>query len=88
MTDEEIALEYEAHFAFEGEPLKTCPKCKTQTHEKGCPICTTEDGSAMPLTGDNTIDSVVSMIGNNEHIEDLEALLRGGFEPIPRRESH
>jgi hypothetical protein len=89
MTDEGIAIEYEADLAFKGEPLKTCPKCKTQTHASGCPVCKTEDGAPIALTGDPTIDNVVAMIEGNEVIEDLEALLRGGFgfEPVPRKEA-
>lgn len=89
MTDEGIALEYEADLAFRGEVLKTCPRCKTQTHARGCPVCKTDDGTPIALTGDPTIDNVVAMIERKEDIDDLEALLRGGFafEPVPRKEA-
>ena len=88
MTDEEIAVEYEAQLAWEGEPLKTCPTCKAETHQKGCPNCTTEDSEPIVLTGNAAMDSVIALAesGKADEIKDLEALLRAGFAPLPRGE--
>lgn len=80
MTDEDICIEYEAVLAFQGETLKTCPNCKTQTHAKACVDC------GIKLTGDQIMDSVSARIEAGEEIADLDALLRPSktekFEPL------
>lgn len=81
MTDEDLALEFEAHLAFEGEPLKTCPQCGVETHRPQCPTCKTPDGEAMSLTGDSVMDEAFTKIKQGENI-DLEKIIRGGFVPV------
>lgn len=88
MSDEEIAVEYEADLAWSGKVLKVCPTCGGATHQEHCMTCVTEDGEPIALTGNPTIDRVMSMIenGQGDEIEDLEALLRAGFVPVQRGE--
>ena len=80
MTDEEIAIEYEASFAFAGEKLKTCPRCEQQTNQPACPHCSTE-GEPMNLTGDGPMDKALYDIEQGKEI-DLEAIARQGFIPV------
>lgn len=72
------------HLAAEGEPLKTCPKCSKQTHRTYCTVCKTPEGEPLPLSGDTRMDDAIARIEAGEEIEDLEAFLRGSFEPVPR----
>lgn len=81
MTDEEVLLEYEAHLAYEGEQLKTCPRCGIETHRPQCPTCKTPDGQALPLTGDSAMDEAYAKIKQGEEV-DLEQIIRGGFVPV------
>ena len=83
MTDEDISLEYEMFLVYEGEPLKTCPRCETKTHRQHCTQCTTNDGNPLSLTGDDAIDKAMSAIEKGEDV-DLDKLLRGGFEPLKK----
>lgn len=83
MTDWDIAIEYEAHLAASGEPLKTCPRCGEQTHRAHCSSCKLPDGQPLQLTGDSAMDDAISRIEAGEDV-DLDQLLRGGFEPVPR----
>lgn len=71
MTEEDILVEFEADMAFSGEPLKSCPKCGTETHRKACPQC------EIALTGDQKIDEAVLLAESGEDV-DLDALLRPG----------
>lgn len=73
MTDEDILLEYEAHLAFNGEILKTCPRCALETHRKKCPEC------GITLTGDQVMDDALARVEAGEEV-DLDALLRPGSE--------
>ena len=80
LTDEDILLEYEADLAFNGEVLKTCPQCETQTHRPKCPEC------RIKLTGDGEMDRVFAEIEAGEDV-DLDARLRpqkqtDTFEPV------
>ncbi|MCK5607604.1 hypothetical protein KAR91_37315 [Candidatus Pacearchaeota archaeon] len=83
MTDDDILLEYETLLAYEGEPLKTCPNCEAKTHRKHCVKCVNEDGQPQPLTGDSAIDQAMADIEAGKDV-DLEAMLRGGFETVPK----
>lgn len=77
MTDEEIVLEYEMHLASEGNSLKTCFKCKRQTHREICPDCNTA------LSGDARFDAALEMAEEGDKDLDLDKLLRGdGWEPV------
>lgn len=76
-----MALEFEAHLAYEGEALKTCPRCGIETHRPQCPTCKTPDGQALPLTGDSAMDAAFTSIAQGEEI-DLEKIIRGGFVPV------
>jgi hypothetical protein len=84
MTDEEIAVEYEAYLAFTGEQKKECPKCKRETFRENCPHCVLDNGEAILLTGDHKIDDVLSKLEAGEKIDNLEEILRGGFQPVSR----
>lgn len=81
MTEEGLRLEYEAVLAYGGEPLKTCPRCSVETHERACPRCVLADGRVLALTGDEAMDDALARIEDGEEI-DLEKALRGGFEPV------
>lgn len=86
MTEEEIALEFEMHLAYLGEPLKTCPACGIETHRPHCPACKLPDGSPYALTGDSAMDAAIASIEQNQEI-DLEKIVRSGFVPVePRKE--
>jgi recombinational DNA repair protein RecR len=89
MTDEEIAVEYEAQMAWDGEPLKTCPTCGESTHQKWCQTCVTEENEPIAITGNAAIDKVLALAenGKGNEIEDLETLLRAGFAPVQKGES-
>ena len=80
MTDEGIRLEYEAHLAAMGEPLKTCPKCGVETHRKSCPVCVVGE-EALTLSGDTVIDQALLQSQKGEQVDmaELEKALRGGF---------
>lgn len=84
MTTVDLLKEYETHLAYSGEPLKECPLCGRITHRAHCPNCKTADGRSLSLTGDKQLDDTVARIENGEEIEDLDAILRAGFEPVPR----
>ena len=83
MTDNDIRLEYETVLAYEGEPLKTCPKCEAKTHRKHCIKCVNDDGQPLPLTGDSAIDHAMADIEDGKDV-DLEKMLRGGFETVTK----
>lgn len=83
MTGWEIAIEYEAHLAAEGEQLKKCPRCGFETHRPHCVRCKVDGGQPLQLTGDGAIDDAVARMEAGEDIN-LDELLRGGFEPVPR----
>lgn len=82
MTDEEILVEFEAEMAANGEALKVCPTCKGETYRKKCPWCSHD----VELTGDAVIDDVNKRVSEGADVSpaDLERLLRGGFEPVPK----
>lgn len=84
MTDEGIALEYEARLAYAGEPKKVCPQCGRETFMKYCKTCKTPKGEPLPLSGDQQLDELRAKMDAGEEIEDLEALIRGQFVPIER----
>lgn len=86
MTDYDIAVEFEAYLASEGEPLKKCPRCGFETHRTYCVRCTVgEDKQPLQLTGDQQLDDVIArMEEDGDELLDLDALLRAGFEPVPR----
>ena len=73
MTDEEIAVEFEAVLCSTGETKKTCPKCNLDTFQKACPRCAGEQNQ---LTGDAVIDDVFARMAAGEEV-DLDAALRG-----------
>lgn len=75
MTDQDILIEFEAYLAFNGEPLKTCPKCGIETHRRECPGC------EIKLTGDRQMDAVMADIEAGADIDDLDTLLRPGKKP-------
>lgn len=56
MTDIEIAIEYEADLAYQGETLKECPRCHRKTHARACIRCETKRGP-LQLTGDIVADA-------------------------------
>ena len=85
MTSWEIAIEYEAYLASEGEPLKKCPRCGFETHRQHCVRCTLDNGEPLQLTGDAALDDAVARIEAGEDV-DLDEILRAGFEPVPRGE--
>lgn len=73
MTERDILIEYEAHMATEGEPLKTCFECGRQTHGKHCLACGVE------LTGDKKFDEVMKAVEEGKEV-DIEAALRAPVE--------
>ncbi len=75
-------LEYEMTLVAGGKHRKTCPRCGIETHRPACPVCTT-DGTPLPLTGDGEMDQMISIMEKDGDV-DLEELLKGGFEPVPR----
>jgi hypothetical protein len=82
MTDESIAVEFEAYLCVGGEKMKTCPICKLETFQRKCPICRKGE-----LTGDALIDSVFEDIENGKEV-DMNVLrksqkeLAEEFEPV------
>lgn len=83
MTDEDIALEYEADLAFNGETLKQCFQCEAETHRQHCPTCKNPDGTPVSLSGDTNFDDAVAKMESGEDV-DIEQLLRGPFVPVEK----
>lgn len=78
MTDEDIAIEYEAHLAYSGEELKTCPICNEDTHAKSCPTCRLA-GKAVALSGDMLADMIRAKIEAGEDV-DIDAMLENSLK--------
>jgi len=85
MTDEEIAVEYEAFLCAKGEPRKECPKCGLATFRDQCPRCGPESEEAPPLTGDKEVDEFLALTAaGKDASEAWEKLTAGGFEPVAK----
>ena len=76
MTDEAIYQDYEEHLAINGEALKTCPFCKTETFQKHCPTCRA-DGRKVALSGDLEIDRAKALVDSGEEV-DLNDFFKSG----------
>ena len=85
MTDEDIIYEYECWLVYNGEDIKTCPRCGTKTHKTGCVTCKNQDGEPLPLTGDDVMDDIISRLERGEEL-DLEKELFGEFETVAKVE--
>jgi hypothetical protein len=74
ITDEEIAIDYEASLSFKGEDLKECSYCHNETFSSVCPVCKI-DGVERELTGDMVADNVLERLKAGEDV-DLEEAFR------------
>lgn len=81
MTDEGIALEFEATLCAEGATKNTCPSCGLETFRKHCPICP-PGKDALELTGDALVDKLFADIAAGKEV-DLEQLRGKKTEPPP-----
>lgn len=70
VTDEEIAIDYEATLSFKGETLKQCFHCDNETFSSICPVCKS-NGVERELTGDKVADDVLARLHAGEDV-DLE----------------
>jgi len=80
MTDEGITLEYEASLCGKGAKKNICPKCKTETYRKFCPVCPVKE-DAVELTGDQLADQIFADMAEGKDF-DLERLRGGRKEPV------